>query len=810
MKISESWLREWVNPPLTTAALSSQLTMAGLEVETVTPVAGMFTHVIVAKVTQTKPHPQADRLTVCDVDAGSGTVLQIVCGAANVRAGLKVALAMIGAHLPGDFVIKETKLRGELSQGMLCSASELGLAEQSEGILELADDAPIGINFREYLALDDHVFDLDLTPNRADCLSVLGVARDLGALNNLPVKPIASDRIAVNSDQQLQIHLHEPQACPKYAGRVITGINSEASTPLWMKERLRRADLRATHPVVDVLNYVMLELGQPMHAFDLNRITGNIHVRKANADEMLQLLGGQTVTLTNNVLVIADDKNALAMAGIMGGDHSAVHNETQAIWLESAYFNPLAIAGIARQFGLSSDASHRYERGVDPELGVPALERAAALLHSIVGGTVGPIVETIDSAYFPAPKTIAFDPRQVMRLTGMPVPEAQMLTIFTHLGLQVAAQNIPWQVHVPSYRFDLQAGVDLVEEVIRIVGYDNIPMQSETMTMQAGTIDPLEQITTAITQFLAHRGYQETISYSFVDPQLQQPMYPDLSSKMLLNPISAELSAMRVGLWPGLIAAMLHNIHRQHAALKLCETGKIFLLNEGQVEEKLACAGLIVGTHGQYNWTEVDSTYDFYDMKGDLEALFATLQRKDIRFIPDEHTALHPGKTAKILCDGQDIGWIGALHPRLVDNLDLDAEVIVFEFMVSAFIQQPSIVYQSISKYPQIRRDLSLLLDEHVHATELESVIRSVLDPKTLKAFYIFDVYTGGGLAAEHKKSVALGLVLQSDERTLIDAEIHAMISAVVTALETQVGAVLRATDSVDIASDAKQPSDSE
>ncbi len=798
MKISESWLREWVNPPLTTQDLANQLTMAGLEVDAVAPVAGYFDHVVVAKVLRTKPHPQADRLTLCEVDAGDGQVLHVVCGAANVRPGLVVALAKIGAHLPGDLVIKEAKLRGELSQGMLCAADELGLSDCSEGIMELADDAPLGMNIREYLTLDDHVFDLNLTPNRADCLSVLGVARDVAALNQIPLRAKDTVKIVPTTDTVLAVHLESDAACPFYAGRLITGINPHAVTPLFIKERLRRSDVRSTHPVVDVLNYMMLELGQPMHAFDQHRIQGSIHIRQAQKEESLVLLGGQEVVLDPQVMVIADDRNVLAMAGIIGGQDSAVHEDTTDIWLESAYFDPLAIAGVARRFGLSTDASHRYERGVDPSLAVSALETATALLHTIVGGELGPIVQQTAPYFSQTDQTpIPFHPNTVMRLSGMNIPEDTMHTILEHLGMTVVRSTPVWAVHIPSYRFDLHRDVDLVEEIIRVVGYDKIPTLPVPSTMQAGTIDASEQLTAKIMQFLAQRGYRETISYSFVDPSLQQMIYPNSPAKSLLNPISSELSDMRVGLWSGLLASMLHNTHRQQPALKLCETGKVFLLNDDRVKEEICCAGLIMGEHGQFSWTDPASTYDFYDMKGDLQALFATLKHDDIRFIAGEHPALHPGKTAQIMHGDQQIGWLGVLHPRLLDMFDLTTDVILFELMISSFQEKKRIVYQPISKYPQIRRDLSLLLDDTVSAETLEAVVRRTLDPNVLKSFYIFDVYTGGGLALEHKKSVALGMVLQHDERTLVDADINAMMADVVSALERDVHAVLRtATES--------------
>ncbi len=795
MKISESWLRDWVNPPLSTHALTNQLTMAGLEVDAVEPVAGMFSGVVVARVMATRPHPQADRLTLCEVDPGNGQLIAVVCGAVNVRPGLTVALATLGAQLPGDFIIKESKLRGELSQGMLCAASELGLVDSFEGIMELADDAPLGIDLRVYLQLEDHILDLDLTPNRADCLSILGVAREVAALNQLPLQPIASAPIKVTTNAFIPVHLAAPAACPMYAGRFIIGINPEAATPLTIKERLRRSDIRPTHPVVDVLNYVMLELGQPLHAFDRQSITSDIHVRYAHQNESIIVLNGQTCQLDEHVLVIADDERALAIAGVMGGALSAVQAHTTDIWLESAYFDPRIIAGVARRFGLSSDAAHRFERGVDPALPLIALETATTLLQSIMGGEIGPVVQQQTGEWPPKPIMIVFRPNQVLRLTGVAVAEDIIEAILVRLGMSVRRHAAHWEVMVPTYRVDLRLEVDLVEEVIRMVGYDHIPIQAIDTVMHAGTTDPIEQLSRQMIVFLAHRGYRETISYSFVDPQLQQVLYPNTPVKSLLNPISSELADMRIGLWPGLLASMLHNIHRQQPALRLAETGKVFLATDsGAVTEMACCAGLITGERGQFNWNDVSAKYDFYDMKGDLEALFATTQLDRVSFIPGEHPALHPGKTAQIMHADQPIGWLGALHPRLLNALDLTQEVIVFEIQLSTLTTLRRAVYQTISKYPHIRRDLSLCLDEQVRAEDLERVVREVVDSSYLKDFYVFDVYTDATLAANNKKSMAIGLMLQSDVRTLQDEEVQTMMTAVILALEKQLSAVLRTT----------------
>jgi len=791
MKVSELWLREWVNPPLTGSQLVAQLTMAGLEVDGLHPVAGTFDHVVVAKVLHTKPHPQADKLTLCDVDAGQDKILNIVCGAANVRAGLNVALALPGANLPGDVHIKESMLRGQLSQGMLCSVAELGLDDSSEGIMELADDAPIGKDVRDYLSLNDHILDIDLTPNRADCFSVLGVAREVAALNKLPLKALPSVAHKPSIDETLPINLHAPEAAPQYCGRIIRAINPSATTPLWMKERLRRSGIRSLHPVVDVTNYVMMELGQPMHAFDLRAIDKSINVRFARKNETLTLLSGQEITLNENVLVIADHEKPLAMAGVMGGEFSAVQADSTDIFLESAFFNPLVVAGVARRYGLFTDSSQRFERGVDPTLQKMALERATDLLLSIVGGQPGPISLVTQSAELPAKITISFNPNKVKQLTGVVISEDTMLNLLKDLSMTVECKVEHWMVGVPAHRFDITLDVDLVEEIIRLYGYDNIQATPMTAMVQAGQPNVNEALFSRISAFLSNRGYHETISYSFVDPELQQELYPETKAMQLLNPISSELSAMRVGMWPGLLASMIYNVNRQQTVLKLFEAGVVFDGNDAEMKEHPCIAGLLMGEYGNLNWCETPSVFDFYDMKGDLQSLFAMLNLNDVNFVAGVHAALHPGQTARILLGDKAIGWLGALHPRFVDALQLSRDVFLFELSLACLANQKPAHYQAISKYPQIRRDLSLLVDTAVSSQQIEQVVRRVVATEWLKSFDIFDVYTGEGIAAG-KKSLAIALTLQDDNRTLIDAEINSIISAIITKLNDEFAIILR------------------
>lgn len=791
MKVSETWLREWVNPSLTAEELAAQLTMAGLEVDAVTPVAGEFNHVVVAEVLKTEPHPQADKLTVCEINANDGKNYTVVCGASNVRPGLKVALAKLGATLPGSFKIKEVKLRGQLSQGMLCSSSELGFEENSEGILELPDDAPVGQDLRDYMSLNDHVLDIDLTPNRADCFSILGVAREVAALNGQQLKELPLAAVKPEIDDALTIKVDESRACPQYYGRIIRDINPQAETPLWLKERLRRGGIRPLHPVVDVTNYIMLELGQPMHAFDKQALNGDIIVRYAKSGETLILLDGQEVELSDKVLVIADQVKPLAIAGIMGGEESAVQAGTTDLFLESAHFNPLNIAGVARKYGLCSDSSQRFERGVDPELQEVALIRATQLLQQIVGGKAGPVSRFFDGEHLPKVKTVPFRPARVQQLSGVVLKEAEMEAILQHLGMHVNRKTNVWQVEVPTHRFDIAIEEDLIEEVIRVNGYENIQAQPMITNATAGTVNPHAQLMANVVEFMGARGYHETISYSFVDPDVQEVIYPQSNALRLLNPISQELSEMRAGMWPGLIASMIYNLHRQQTAIKLFEAGVAFDVNQEGLEEKPYIAGLMVGEHGALNWTMPTRAFDFYDLKGDLDSLLDHLKIADVQYISDAHPALHPGKSARIKIGKSYAGWIGVLHPKITDELDLTGEVVLFELAVNELIIQNHPQYQPISKYPQIRRDLSLLVDADINIAAIEQTVRSIVNAEWLKTFDVFDVYTGNTIP-EGKKSIAIALTLQDATRTLVDTEINAAIDAIIISLKDKFAITLR------------------
>lgn len=790
MKISELWLREWVNPAVSTQALAARLTMTGLEVEGIYPVAGHFEQVVVAEVVHTSPHPSADKLTLCKVDAGDMTC-GVVCGASNVRTGLKVAFARLGACLPGGLTIKEVTLRGELSQGMLCSASELGLEEHSQGILELPDDAPVGSDLCDYMGLKDEVLDLNITPNRGDCFSVLGIAREVSASNQVSLTPPVFEMVTPKTDLARRVILHAPEACPRYVGRVIHAINPAAKTPLWMQERLRRSGVRLIHPVVDVTHYVMLELGQPMHAFDLAAVQGDIQVRFAHEQEELTVLDGQTLQLSKDVLVIADDHKPLAMAGIMGTENSAVSENTVDVFLESAFFNPLTISGVARRYGLNSDASQRFERGVDPQLQDQALERATELLIAIAGGEAGPRTSAVESEYLPSDTSIVFNPKQVEQLCGVEIPVLEIESILQRLNMRVSRDKSIWQVQVPSYRFDVFKGVDLVEEIIRIYGYEKIVRQTMKTPVKAGKITSNERLTDQIGDFLMHRGYHETISYSFVDPALQEALYPDDTALTLLNPISQELSQMRVGLWPGLLASMIYNLHRQQTAVKLFETGVVFECRDGSLSESAHLAGLLTGEVGRLNWSESTRQFDFYDIKGDLQALCAALNTEAFSFAAFEHTALHPGQSAAVYQDEQQIGWIGALHPRILEALDLEQDVFVFELSLQAFLERKPSRYEEVSKFPQIRRDLSFLIKKAISSDQVIHTIKQAVSTNWLKSVDVFDVYMGDGIP-RGQKSLGVALILQDNSRTLKDSEINVLIDAIIKQLQDDFDITLR------------------
>lgn len=790
MKFSEQWLRELVQPQIGTQALADQLSLSGLEVDGIENVAGDFTGVVVGEILTAERHPNADKLQVCQVNDGEQTV-QVVCGAPNARAGLKTAFARVGAVLPGNFKIKKAKLRQVESFGMLCAEDELGLSDDHGGIMELPENAPVGQDLRAFLNLDDRIIDVDLTPNRGDCLSMVGMAREVGVLNKVPVTPIEAPAIAPQIDDRFPVELIESSACPRYLGRVIRNINPGVTTPQWMQEKLRRSGVRSIDPVVDVTNYVLLELGQPMHAFDLNRLQGGIRVRLAEQGETLTLLDGQTVELKPDTLVIADASGPVAMAGIMGGEPTSVTDQTRDIFLESAFFSPVAIAGRARSYGLHTDSSHRFERGVDWQLQRKAIERATALLLEIVGGEPGPVVEDVSEADLPEMQQIHLRRSKLHAVLALEIPDAEVEEILSRLGLLLVAVEDGWQVTVPSYRFDLNIEVDLIEEVARVYGYNNLPVHTPTAELP---IPPIAEARLTLKQLRRHLvalGYQEAITYSFVESELQQAFDDQHQPLALANPISAEMAVMRTSLWPGLTKALQYNQNRQQARVRLFETGQRFLPTaDGLVQENVV-AGLISGNRDAEGWTARKDKLDFFDAKGDLESLLALGGCADqFSFVADRHVALHPGQSARIERQGETVGFIGALHPSLLKKLDLNGPVYLFEVKLDAVTDGRLPRFASLSKFPESRRDLALVVDQstsfaHIRETAIQAA------GEFIKQVTLFDVYQGKGIEPG-RKSLALGLTWQHPSRTLNDEEINSAVNAVVAALRDHCGAALR------------------
>lgn len=794
MKFSELWLREWVNPAISSEALSEQITMAGLEVDGVEPVAGEFNGVFVGEVVECGQHPNADKLRVTKVNVGGERLLDIVCGAPNCRKGLKVAVATIGAVLPGDFKIKAAKLRGEPSEGMLCSFSELGISEDHDGIIELPADAPIGTDIREYLQLNDNTIEISVTPNRADCLGIIGVARDVAVLNKLALNEPAMDAVPAAIHDTFPITVESPEACPRYLGRVVKGINVKAATPLWMREKLRRCGIRSIDPVVDVTNYVLLELGQPMHAFDLNRLEGGIVVRMAKEGEKLTLLDGNEATLSSDTLVIADQQKALAMGGIFGGEHSGVNAETQDVLLECAYFNPLSITGRARRQGLHTDASHRYERGVDPALQAKAMERATRLLLDICGGHAGPVIDVTNEASLPKRATITLRREKLDRLIGHHVADAQVTDILERLGCKVSFANHTWQAVAPSWRFDMEIEEDLVEEVARIYGYNNIPdvpvKADLIMTSHREANLPLKRVKT----MLVDRGYQEAITYSFVDPKIQALLHPSEESLILPSPISVEMSAMRLSLWSGLLSAVVYNQNRQQSRVRLFETGLRFVPDTAAnlgIRQDVMLAGVIAGNRYEEHWNLERQVVDFYDLKGDLEAILdLTGKLDDVQFKAETNPALHPGQSAAIYLAGKRVGFIGVVHPDLERKLDLNGRTVVFEIEWEALAERRIPQAREISRYPANRRDIAVVVAENVPAEDILAECKKV-GVNQVVGVNLFDVYRGKGVA-EGYKSLAISLVLQDTTRTLEEEEIAATVAKCVEALKQRFQASLR------------------
>ena len=793
MKISEQWLREWANPALDSQALCDQLSVSGLEVDEMEPVAGPLCGVVVGEVIEAEQHPNADRLKLCQVRfADEEAPVDVVCGAPNVRAGVKYPFAMPGSRLHGGVKIRRSKIRGVESNGMLCSAVELGLGEESDGILELPDDAPLGVDISSFLELDDHSIEIELTPNRGDCLSIAGIAREVGVLNRVDLVQPEITEVAAMVDDVFSVDLDAPEDCPRYLGRVIRNIDPQAKTPIWMVEKLRRCGIRAISPTVDVTNYVMLELGQPMHAFDLHRLQGGIRVRKADAGEKLELLDGRVIELTPDVLVIADHERPVALAGIMGGEQSGVADSTSDLFLECAYFAPLGLAGVARRYGLHTDASHRYERGVDPQLQFRATERATQLLLDIVGGEPGPIVEGVAPEHVPERGTVSLRPARIELLLGMAVPSATVEDVLTRLGMRVSWDGERWQVVPPSYRFDIAIEADLIEEVARVVGYDQVPERSVNATSDALPTSEAVVTLDRMRNLLTARGYQEAITYSFVDRGLQQQLDPNAEALGLANPISSDMAVMRTNLWPGLVAAVAHNLNRQQTRVRLFESGLRFKVVEGgELLQQRMLSGAVTGPLLPLQWSGERRDADFFDVKADLEALLAmTGAAERFVFEASEVPGLHPGQTARVMRGETLVGHLGALHPQIARENKLVAPVYLFELHLEPLEQGATPQFGALSRFPLVRRDLSFVISERVTA---ELIARSVgqVAPDVLKNLELFDVYRGEGIDSG-QKSISLELSFQAESRTLLDEEIDAAIDAIVATLSEGLGAKLR------------------
>ncbi len=795
MKISRTWLSQWVAelPTLSNEFLSNQLTMAGLEVDAISSAAPLFSGIVVGEVTAIAAHPDADKLRIATVNVGATDSLQIVCGAPNVAVGIRVPTALIGAILPDEMTIKKGKLRGVESWGMLCSARELGLSEDHNGLMLLPADAPLGQDIRSYLDLDDTLFDIDLTPNRGDCLSMLGMAREIAALNGFTLTDYSAHNqppvATLNAQRHIVVHTHD---CPRYLGRVIEGLNPQASSPYWLVERLRRAGLRSHGALVDVTNYILLELGQPLHAFDHHQLQGDIEVRYAKAGEQLTLLNNDTVSLRENTLLICDQQGPVAMAGIMGGARTACGDNTCAIFLESAWFAPISIAGRAREYGLATDAAHRYERGVDYEITRQAMERATTLLIDIAGGQAAEIVEYIDKPHLPQRQCVHLRFARLNRLLGLPLPTHDVVRYIEQLGMQVELHSDHLIAYPPSWRFDIAIEEDLIEEVARIYGYARIPTRrpAAALTMQHKT----ESVLTVnqLKSILIARDYQETINMSFVAPAMQALIDPDLPAIALQNPITADLAVMRTSLWVGLLRSINHNLKRQQTRIRFFESGLSFLGGSLDACEQVPMlAGAICGTRASEAWCNSPQKIDFFDIKGDLQALFAaTGHTEQFQFVQDSHPALHPGQAARIYRNEQAIGWVGLIHPKLRPALDIDSDVYVFEVRLPAILTAKTPAFEEVSRFPASRRDLALLVLHSISAEQVISEIRS-LNISNLKSIQLFDVYSGVGVPETHK-SLAYSLIFQELSGNLSDQMIDVVIEKILQHLQAKLNISLR------------------
>jgi phenylalanyl-tRNA synthetase beta chain len=791
VKITYTWMQEFVPLTATPAQLAEQLTLAGLEVESVSAVAAPFTGVVVGEVLESKRHPDADKLSLCEVTTDGTNRLQIVCGARNVRAGLKVAVAMVGARLPGDVRIQRTKIRGVESNGMLCSARELGLGEERDGILELPEALPLNLDLRAALALDDSVLEVNATPNRGDCMSVFGIARDYAAAQARRYLKASAPSVAAVHGAVFPVRIDHKAGCPLFGSRVIRGVNPGASSPDWLRERLRRVGLNSISPVVDVTNYVMLELGQPLHAYDLSRLAGVMHVRAARPGERIALLDGKEYSLDPEFMVIADDNGGVGLAGIMGGGDTAIGPGTTTVLLEAAHFTPAGVAGRARRLGLFTDAAQRFERGVDATLPPIALERATALVLEIAGGEPGPVQLTRASEAPAAVEWVGLRRSRVARLLGASVSDPEVEEILASISEGVEREPEGWRVRRPPHRFDIRIEADLIEEVARLRGFDRIAEAPAAAPQVAGVATESRVANERLLAAMAESGYREAITYTFVDPAVQRELFPETPALALSNPISAELSEMRVSLWSSLIPACRENLRRQQSRVRLFEIGGKFEVSGEGLREIETIAGVACGARYPEQWASVREAVDFYDVKGDVERLLALSgDGRAVHFEPDALACLRPGRSARILRNAAPIGWVGELHPRLVKALNLSNTLFLFELEIASAFIAKQLQYNKISKFPSVRRDLAVVVDESVPLAVLQENV-TVSASGLLSELRVFDVYRGPGVDFG-RKSIALGLILQDSSRTLTDVDADAVVALVITRLRDVLSATIR------------------
>jgi len=795
MRISRNWLTQWVSTSLEATELADKLTLAGLEVQGIASAGPALDkkRILIGEIVEVVPHPNADRLKVCKVDVGKTRKLTIVCGAKNALSGMKVPVALVKARLP-DIEITKSEIRGVQSNGMLCSGAELGLADRSDGLMELDQSAPVGESLSDYLGLADQIIELDLTPNRGDCLGMVGVAREVSALTGCRFTSTEIKKIKPVNKEDLGISLQAPDACPRYVGRAIKNIDMAARTPDWMAECLRRNEVRSINPIVDVTNYVMLEIGQPMHAFDLSKIQGEIIVRMARKGEKLVLLDHSEVKLVADNLVIADRKRTIALAGIMGGDNSAISEKTVDIYLEAAFFAPSAMIGKARRFGMHTDASHRFERGVDSELQLDAVERATELILSIAGGEPGPTRHAVERKALPRRKPIKFDPNGIERTLGIGIPKSSTAKLLKNLGMRTKPSASGWKVTPPSWRFDIVGQHDLIEEVGRCYGFDKIPPRMPNSEARLGRHPESRLSDQQIKRRIVRLGYYEAITYSFVDPGVQEKLTENATRNVrLTNPIADNMSVMRESIWPGLLEAVRMNLNHQEDAVRLFEIGHVFLkgAKKGQHREIKKLAAAVTGPAVPKQWSGERRAVDFFDLKGDLEEILTpTINPEALQFSSTLHPALHPGQAGEILWKNSPIGHIGKLHPTVQKALDIEQDVYLFEVDLTNLNESAIPVFRHISKFPSVQRDIAVLVNRQVESQKVLELVRTAAG-NLLAELALFDIYQGERVE-KNKKSFACSLTFQSESSSLTSSEVDAIIEKIIRVLGTKLEATLR------------------